>query len=84
MSPSLGKRQREQQKLEKVRAKAERRAARLAHDAEASPEVPARSETELMEDLEALHRSMESGEISPEEFAERRERIQAQFERLSL
>ena len=83
MASSVGKRQRERQKVERARAKAERKTARQTTD-EASPEdLPLRSETELMEDLQTLQRSFENDELSLEEFEERRDLIQAQFEQLS-
>lgn len=82
MSSSVGKRQRERQKMEKARSKAERRAARLTTDEEPGESGAPRSEAELMEDLGALHRSFEAGEISPDDFEERRGQLQAQFEQL--
>jgi hypothetical protein len=81
MTSSVGKRQREQQKLERAQAKAERKAARLVPDAELADGSPQRSESELIEDLAALHRALEASELSPEEFQERRDRIQTQLER---
>lgn len=83
MASSVNKRQRERQKLEQAQAKAERKAARRAADAEQAVVVPHRSEAELIEDLAALHRALEAGALSPEEFEERRDRIQAQLELLS-
>jgi hypothetical protein len=83
MSSSVGKRQRERQKRERAQAKAERKAARQTTGAEEPDGLSYRSEAELIEDLGALHRALEAGEMSPEDFEERRHRIQAQFERLS-
>jgi hypothetical protein len=83
MTNSVGKRQRERQKLEQAQAKAERRAARRAAGAEPPVGGSHRSEAELIEDLAALHRVLEAGEVSPEEFEERRSHIQAQLERLA-
>lgn len=83
MASSVGKRRRERQKLEQAQAKAERKAARRAADAEPAIVLSHRSEAELIEDLAALHRALETGEVSPEEFVERRDRIQAQLEQLS-
>lgn len=83
MSSSVGKRQRERQKLERAQAKAERKAVRQAAGIEQAGGLSPRSESELIEDLGVLHRALEAGTISPEDFEERRERIQAQFERLS-
>ena len=78
MASSAGKRERERQRLEKTRAKADRKAARQATDTE-SGESSSRSESELVEDLGALHRAFEAGEMSLEEFGERRERLQSEF-----
>jgi hypothetical protein len=87
MSSSIGKRERERQKLEKAKAKAERKAARREADADVGGEIDdpssLRSESELMEDLGALHRALEAGQLSPEEFEERRTLLHAEFERLS-
>lgn len=82
MSSSLGKRQRERQKLERAQAKAERKAARQATDDEVTDDPSPRSEFELVEDLGALHRAFEANEVSLEDFETRRDRIQAQLERL--
>jgi len=83
VSTSVGKRQRERQKVEKAKAKAERKAARQASDPRPVEEPSLqRSESELIEDLGALHRAFEVGELSPEEFEERRDRLQVQFEQL--
>ena len=78
MASTAGKRDRERQKLEKAKAKADRKAARRATEAELQ-EASTRSESELIEDLGALHRAFEAGEMSLEEFGERRERLQAEF-----
>lgn len=85
VSSSVGKRQRERQKLERAQAKAERRAARQAAGAEGEDAagLSDRSEPELIDDLAALQRSFGDGEVSAEDFAERRDRIQAQLGRLS-
>jgi hypothetical protein len=86
MPSSAGKRQRERQKIEKAQAKAERRAARQAADsADSAPEdgSPLRTQSELVDDRGALHRAFEAGEVSQEDFEERRERIQAEFGQLS-
>jgi hypothetical protein len=85
MSSSVGKRQRERQKLERAQAKTERRAARQAAAGQAtdalSPPSP-RSESELIGDLSALHRAFDADEVSLEDFEARRGRIQEQFEEL--
>jgi hypothetical protein len=82
VSSSVGKRQRERQKVERARAKAERKAARQASSDEPIEELSTRSESELMEDLGALHRAFEANEVSLEDFEARRDEIQVQFERL--
>lgn len=82
MASSAGKRQREQAKLEKAKAKAERRASRQEPVDE--PEIRIdRSEPELIEDLGAIHRAFDAGDLSQEAFEARREQLQAQLERLS-
>jgi hypothetical protein len=82
MSSSFGKRQREQQKRERTRDKAERKADRQVTGAESSEVFSNRSEAELIDDLSALHRALESGDVSPEDFEERRGLMQAQFDQL--
>lgn len=83
MGSSLGKRQRERQKSEKAKVKADRKAARKATDLEPTDLAPDLSEPQLIEDLAALYRAFEAGDVSPEEFEDRRDQLQAQFERLS-
>jgi hypothetical protein len=85
VSSSVGKRQHERQKLERAQVKAERKAARQAASAEDEYSVGLsdRSEPELIDDLAALQRAFGDGEMSAEDFAESRDRIQAQLERLS-
>lgn len=82
MGTSAGKRRREQEKLEKATAKAGRKAARRAMPAAPVGPLSPLSESELIEDLGALHRALEAGDISPENFEERRDRLHAQFEQL--
>jgi hypothetical protein len=85
MSSSVGKRLRERQKQEKLQAKAERRAAREA-DQESAPDDgdgPARTEAELVADLQELQRAFEADEITIDEFDERREALTAEFGRLT-
>lgn len=85
MSSSVGKRQRERQKIERAQHKAERKAARQAGDSKpADGVVSTRTEAELIEELGGLHRALEAGELSPADFEEQRDRLQAQFEQLSL
>ncbi len=83
MGTSVGKRQREREKVEKAQAKAERRATRKAVEVDPIGPVVHRSESELIEDLGALHRQLEAGSLSPEDFDDRRERLQVQFEQIS-
>lgn len=83
MASSVGKRQRERQKLEHAQAKVERRAARRAAAEEPAAVLSQRSEAELIDDLALLHRALEAGDLSPEEFEGRRDGIQAQLAQLS-
>lgn len=83
MASSAGKRQREAQKLDRAQAKAERRAARLTESPEEIALPPGRSEAAIIDDMAALHRATEAGEISPDEFAERLSALQAQLQQLS-
>lgn len=85
MSSSVGKRQRERQKLERAQLKAQRKAVRQAAGAEGQDAAgPSdRSEPELIDDLRTLQQAFGDGAMSAEDFAERRARIQAQLERLS-
>lgn len=82
MSSSIGKRQRERQKLERAQIKTRRKAARQAPDLEMDDDPSPRSESELLEELSALHRAFEADEVSLEDFETRRDQIQAQLERL--
>lgn len=81
MSSSVGKRQREQRKLEQTAAKAVRKAARREAGAAPSAAVTGRSEAELTGELGELRRALERGEVRPEEFELRRDEIQVQLER---
>lgn len=88
MSSSIGKRQREQQKRERAKVKAERKAVRQATTADATDlslqrenQLPPRSEAELIDDLRALQHAFGDGALSAEDFAERRTEIQAQLDR---
>jgi hypothetical protein len=83
MASSAGKRLRERQKQERAQAKAERKAARVASGDEPVAVFSHRSESELIEDLGALHTAFEAGRVSPRDFEERRDRIRAQLERFS-
>lgn len=83
MGTSAAKRRREQDKLDKAKAKAGRKAARRATDAATAGPPSLLSEPELIEELGALHRAVEAGDLSPGDFEERRDRLQAQFQQLS-
>ncbi len=79
---TAGKRQREQQKLTRARNKVERRESRHAESGEQSVTTPGATEAELIEALAALHRALESDEVSLQQFEERRELIRAQLEQI--
>ncbi|HLN17361.1 MAG TPA: hypothetical protein VK277_11520 [Acidimicrobiales bacterium] len=83
MATSAGKRFRERQKLERVQAKAERKAARVASNDEPAVAPSQRSESELIEDLGTLQRDFEAGDVSQQDFEERRDLIGTQLERFS-
>jgi hypothetical protein len=78
---TIGKRNVQQMKREKAQAKQERKAARRAVP-EAGPAPVMASEAELIEELAGLSRSLESGQLSPREFEDRRERIRTQLEQI--
>ena len=82
---SVGKRQRERQKLERAQGKAQRKAVRQASgdEGDEAMELSDRSEPELIDDLRALQRAFGEDEMSADDFAEHRARIQTQLERLS-
>lgn len=79
---TFGKRQREQQKQEKARLKVERRQSRHAGGDEPSAAPPGATEAELVDALASLHRALESGEVTMQQFEERREFIRTQLEQL--
>jgi hypothetical protein len=79
---TIGKRNVEQQKREKARAKEERRAARQSAEPEESTEPVDMSEAELIEELAKLHGAVEAGQMSLEESEERREHIRKQLEQI--
>ena len=86
MSSSVGKRQRERQKLDRAQVKAERRAVRRAagaEDADTATLSP-RSEVELIDELRALQQVFEDDGMSTEDFEVQRNRIRAELERISL
>lgn len=82
MAGSPGKRDRDRQKLEKVRLKAERKAARQSAQPEPTTSAAQRTEPEIIEDLGALQLAFEAGELSPEEFEDRRDLLRTQLEQL--
>ena len=69
---TVGKRNIEQQKHEKARAKQERRAARRAAPPDAEGLDVSTSESELIDKLAKLHDAVDSGRVSLQEFEERR------------
>ena len=80
VSPStVGKRDRERQKIERAQAKAERRAGRQSDSEGIPPDEPVRTEAELVEQLASLQHLLEAGSVSPEEFDDRRALLQAEF-----
>lgn len=80
--PSAGKRNLQQQKREKAQAKEARRAARRAADPDPPPARVDATEAELIGQLAELHRAAERGEVSAQDFEERREQIRKQLEQL--
>jgi hypothetical protein len=79
---TVGKRNIQQQKHEKARAKEERRAARRAASSEPGSVDVSMSESELIDELAKLHGAVESGHLSLQEFEERREDIRRQLQQL--
>ncbi len=79
---TVGKRNIQQQKYEKARAKQERRAARRAAPTDTDGVDVSMSESELIDELAKLHAAMESGRVSLQEFEERREEIRRQLQQL--
>jgi len=73
---TFGKLQRERDKKEKAVLKAERRAARLENKEEEGPaQTAAVDQDALLDALADLHRRFEDGNISIDEFEERREQL---------
>ncbi len=79
---TIGKRNVQQQKREKARAKEERRAARRSVEPDENTEPVDMSEAELIEELAKLHGAVEAGGLSLEEAEERREHIRKQLEQI--
>jgi len=73
---TFGKLQRERDKKEKALIKAERKAARIESKGESTDETtPAGDQDALLDALADLHRRFEDGNISIDEFEERREQL---------
>jgi hypothetical protein len=81
---TAGKRNLQQQKREKAQAKVARKAARRAVDPDATPVQVEASESELIEQLANLHRAAEAGDVSAQDFEERREHLRKQFEQIEM
>jgi hypothetical protein len=79
---TAGKRNVQQNKLEKARAKQLRRAARRQADPEVSAPTVEASESELLAELAEIHGDVETGAVSPQDFEQRRERIREQLEQI--
>ncbi len=60
----------------------ERKAARQASEPEGLTQPVESTELELMEEMAVLHRSIEAGDMSYQEFEEKREHIRQQLEHL--
>jgi hypothetical protein len=79
---TAGKRNVQQHKREKAKAKQERRAARRVEDPEMDATRVEATEAELIDELAAIHRAVEMATMSPEEFENRREHIRLQLEQI--
>lgn len=79
---TAGKRNVQQHKREKAKAKQERRAARRLEDTETESTVVEATESELIEELASIHRAVETASMSPEDFETRREQIRLQLEQI--
>lgn len=79
---TAGKRNVQLHKREKAQAKKERRAARRLESPEVGTTGVEATETELIDELAALHRAVETAAITPEEFEQRRENIRLQLEQI--
>lgn len=80
---TYGKRERENTKREKVKAKSERRVARQASalDGGSEPSSEA-SESDLIEQLAGLHRAFGAGDVGLDELEEQQELIREQLARI--
>lgn len=79
---TAGKRNVQQHKREKAKAKQERRAARRLENPELDTTRVEATEAELIDELAAIHRAVEVATMSPEEFEIRREKIRLQLEQI--
>ncbi len=79
---TAGKRQVQAQKQAKAQAKVQRREARHSVASEPTAVFSDASESQLMEELAVLHRSLEAGIVPLQEFEERREHIRTRLEAL--
>jgi hypothetical protein len=79
---TAGKRNVQQHKLEKARAKQEKMAARRAAPPEESSVKVGMSESELIDQLAKLHAEIEAGRISLQEFEDSRDDLRRQLQQL--
>lgn len=79
---TAGKRNVQQHKREKAKEKQERRIARRLEAPDAEAIRVEASESELIEELAAIHRAVEMATMSPDEFESRREKIRLQLEQI--
>jgi hypothetical protein len=79
---TAGKRDQQKRKREKAQAKVARRAARRLDDTNTIGSPVDGSEAEVIEALATLQKAVEVGEVSLEEFEERREDFRKQFEQI--
>lgn len=79
---TAGKRNVQQQKREKAKEKQERRAARRLEDPTVETTQVDSTEAELIDELAAIHRAVETAAMSPDEFETRREQIRLQLEQV--
>ena len=77
---TAGKRNVQQRKREKAQASQQRRAARRLAGPQVDVTPVDTSEAELIDELARIHRAVETGALSPEEFEQRREEIRLQLE----
>ena len=80
---TYGKRERENVKREKVKAKSDRRVMRQASASDGDPEpLPEPNESELIEQLAELHRAFGAGDVGLDELEEQQELIREQLGRI--